>query len=79
MLNVQGLFSPLKRKYCDYFYILSVIFFGLFALAVITSIMSLTSKKPIPLSNALILCAQPLILYFINRLYYSMCVSSLPR
>lgn len=77
MLNVRGLFSPLKSKYCDYFYILSVIFFVFFVVTFIASLVSLMSKKPMPLSNALILCAQPLILYFINRLYYSMCINSL--
>ena len=77
MLKIQNLFTPLSKKYCDYFYILSIIFFGLFVIALFTIFASMFDKKPMPASNALILLSQPLILYFINRLYYSMCVNSL--
>ena len=76
-MNVQDLFSPLSHKYCDYFYFLSVIFFVLFLFAAITCIMSLFEKKSIKMTDALVLMTQPLILYFINRLYYSMCVGAL--
>ncbi len=77
MMNVQNLFTPISKKYCDYFYILSIIFFVLFVAAAIVGIMSLFDKKGMKLADVLILVTQPLILYFINRLYYSMCVGSL--
>jgi len=77
MMNVQNLFTPISKKYCDYFYILSIIFFVLFIAAAIVGIMSLFDKKGMKLADVLILVTQPLILYFINRLYYSMCVGSL--
>ena len=76
-MNVQDLFSPLSQQYCDYFYFLSVIFFVLFLFAAITCIMSLFEKKSIKMTDALVLMTQPLLLYFINRLYYSMCVGAL--
>ena len=77
MMNVQSLFMPISKKYCDYFYILSIIFFVLFLATSIVGIMSLFDKKGMKLADVLILVTQPLILYFINRLYYSMCVGSL--
>ncbi len=77
MMNVQNLFTPISKKYCDYFYILSIIFFVLFVAAAVVGIMSLFDKKGMKLVDVLILVTQPLILYFINRLYYSMCVGSL--
>ncbi len=76
-MNVHDLFSPLNHKYCDYFYFLSVIFFVLFLFAAITSVMSFFEKKSMKLTDALVLMTQPLLLYFINRLYYSMCVGAL--
>jgi hypothetical protein len=39
--------------------------------------MSFVGKKSMKLTDALIIVTQPLLLYFINRLYYSMCVGSL--
>lgn len=76
-MNIKELFSPLSHKYCDYFYFLSVIFFVLFLFATITCGMSFFQKKSMKLSESLILISQPLMLYFINRLYYSMCVGAL--
>ena len=66
MMNVQNLFTPISKKYCDYFYILSIIFFVLFVAAAIVGIMSLFDKKGMKLADVLILVTQPLILYFIN-------------
>ena len=76
-MNVKDLFSPLSQKYCDYFYFLSVIFFVLFLFAVIVRVMSFFDKKSLKLTDALVLITQPLVLYFINRLYYSICVGAL--
>lgn len=76
-MNVKDLFRPLSQKYCDYFYFLSVIFFVLFLFAVIVSVMSFFDKKSLKLTDALVLITQPLVLYFINRLYYSICVGAL--
>ena len=76
-MNVKDLFSPLNQQYCDYFYFLSVIFFVFFLLAAANVIMSFVGKKSMKLTDALIIVTQPLLLYFINRLYYSMCVGAL--
>ncbi len=76
-MNIKELFNPLSHKYCDYFYFLSVIFFVLFLFTIIICGMSFFQKKSMKLSDSIILITQPLILYFINRLYYSMCVGAL--
>ncbi len=73
----EDLFSPLSQSYCDYFYFLSVIFFVLFVFALATVVKSLLGKKSMKLTDCLILISQPLLLYFINRLYYSMCMGAL--
>jgi len=77
MMNVKDLFSPLNHQYCDYFYFLSILFFVFFVLAAFQVVMSFFSKKQMKLTDCLILVTQPLLLYFINRLYYSMCVGAL--
>ena len=73
----MDLFSPLSHKYCDYFYILSIIFFVVFLFTTVMCVMNLLKKKSMKLTDAAILITQPLLLYFINRLYFSMCVGAL--
>ena len=71
-------FNPLGQQYCSYFYYLSIIFFVLTLIAVGTVLNKMFSKKKgMKLTDAVIVITQPLLLYFINRLYYSMCVGSL--
>ncbi len=77
MLGVKSLFTPLGKEYCDWFYILSVFFFVLFVVAIFTVVATVYMKKEMTGTNAFLLLTQPLLLYFINRLYYSMCVNSL--
>jgi len=78
MMKIQDLFEPLSAKYCDYFYYLSVIFFVLTSVAALSILSSLIQgKNKMKFSEMLITISQPLLLYFINRLYYSMCVGSL--
>ncbi len=77
-MKIQDLFEPLSAKYCDYFYYLSVIFFVLTCVAGLSILASLVQgKNKMKFSEMLITISQPLLLYFINRLYYSMCVGSL--
>jgi hypothetical protein len=76
-MDFRSLFTPLGSEYCDYFYILSVFFFVLFVITTITVLMQFFGKRKLKLSESVILITQPLMLYFINRLYYSMCAGSL--
>ena len=77
-MNLKSLFGPLGPQYCDYFYFLTVFFFIVFVVTTLTVLMKCFSKKRgLKLTDCFILITQPLMLYFINRLYYSMCMGSL--
>lgn len=77
-MKIQDLFAPLSIKYCDYFYYLSIIFLGITCIVVISILMPLIQgKNKMKFSKMVAVVSQPLLLYFINRLYYSMCVGSL--
>ena len=77
-MNIKSLFGPLGPQYCDYFYFLTIFFFVIFVLTTVTVLMKCFNKKNgLKLTDCFILITQPLMLYFINRLYYSMCLGSL--
>ena len=69
----KTLFAPLGKEYCVYFYWLTVVSFLMLAVSVVHSVFSLLDKnaKLVPSLLALI---GPVLLYFNNRLLYSMCV-----
>lgn len=75
------LFGPLGKEYCSYFLILAIFTFFVFIMTAITSVMYISKfyKKMnafMYLSMAHILFTA-LIGYFVNRLLYSMCISSI--
>lgn len=77
-MKIQDLFEPLSVKYCDYFYYLSVIFFVVTCMGALSIIASLIQgKNKMKFSEMIVIISQPLLLYFINRLNYSMCVGAL--
>ena len=77
-MKIQDLFEPLSAKYCDYFYYLSVIFFLITCMTVLSLLVNVVQgKNKMKLTKMAIVVSQPLILYFINRLNYSMCVGAL--
>ncbi len=70
------LFSPLGKDYCLYFYILSVIAFLLLVANVIMVVSkSLKNKGKGLIFDLVTLTSVPLVLYFQNRLFYSMCMN----
>lgn len=70
---VDQLFSPLSKDFCLYFYYLSVIAFVFLLVAVYNGLVRLLKKKTSALDAVLGLVA-PFLLYFNNRLLYTMCV-----
>jgi hypothetical protein len=75
---LDNIFSPLGPQYCNYFYYLTVFFFSMFVFTAVVVLKSVfMDKKKMKISNIMIILTQPLLLYFVNRLYYSMCVGSL--
>ena len=73
---MKKLFGPLDGQWCLYFYVLAVISFVFLVMSVGNLVMCLFSKKKMKMTSVLA-TVQLLISYFINRLLYSMCASSL--
>ena len=72
----QSLFSPYGRQYCSYFYGLMVISLLYLLLHIVTTIYLLFKNKLKPYDGFLGLFL-PFLMYFTNRLSYSMCMGSL--
>ena len=73
---MKKLFGPLDGQWCLYFYVLAVISFVFLVMSVGNLVMCLFSKKKMNMVSILA-TVQLLIAYFVNRLLYSMCASSL--
>jgi len=70
------LFGPLGAEYCNYFYYLTVLSFLTF-LFVLGSCLYIAVKSSKPDYLQLMLVSfQPFLAYFVNRLFYSMCMNS---
>lgn len=74
-------FGPLDQKYCDYFYILSILGFVLLAIFVISSVfVGLSKRKGLDYYMQMIGVAMGYALfYFQNRLLHTMCVGALNK
>ena len=70
-------FGPLDKKYCTYFYFLSIILFVFLVISGISLVALFFKKfdKTILFNNSFVLI-NLLIAYFVNRLFYTICVSS---
>jgi len=69
-------FSPLGKEYCAYFYIVTVIIFIMLLMAFFTSVVIIIKSKKktnytLLMTNIFTLA----LVYFQNRLLYSMCVN----
>ena len=71
-------FLASRPRMCNFFYvgIFSFIILIFSALYVASTIFN---KKKIGFAQTMVLLFQPLLLYFVNRLYYSMCVQSMGK
>lgn len=74
----DSVYGPLNKKYCVYFYVLSVIGFVLLIIAILSTIfIGLTKKKDSTFYwEMLMICITYGIIYFHNRLLFSMCNNS---
>lgn len=69
-------FSPLSREYCGYWKFLMYISFVIFAVTVLTVLSSLLNNKGKGgLEKHFSRVFQAGLVYFVNRLMYSMCVN----
>ena len=69
-------FGPLDVTYCNYFYVISVFGFVAFFMAALNLVFKLVNKKKLG-AMELSMCVQGGLMYFLNRLLYSMCSRSL--
>jgi hypothetical protein len=75
--TMDYLFGPIGREYCMYFYFLSILAFVLFVLSAAVIVNLAVKGKKFDAMNSFIMLFQPFLLYFVNRIFYSMCVNSL--
>ena len=75
---MDSLYGPLNSKYCIYFYILSVIGFVLLIIAMLSSLfIGITKQKDgIFYGEMFMICMTYGLIYFHNRLLFSMCNGS---
>ena len=82
MNSFKELFTPLvDKKYCNYFYYLSVISYFIFIFLVLSFVLVVLFHSKILnlyiISNFISIIISLFLMYFVNRLMYSMCVKSL--
>ncbi len=70
----QTFFSPLSKDYCAYFYYLTVFAFIFLAIAIGQALYAVVEGK-VDLFSGIMALAGPFLLYFNNRLLYSMCLN----
>ena len=69
-------FGPYNREFCNYFYFLMIITFIFFIVAVIQT-GYLLFKKKIGIVEGIMAVVVPFIMYFTERLMYSICIGAL--
>lgn len=74
--SFSELFGPLDRKYCEWFYYLSMVAFIFMVLTILALVMGLFSKKikGEHVGGAVYAVLMYAAFYFQNRLLYSMCL-----
>jgi hypothetical protein len=69
-------FSPLTVENCDYFLFVSIFSLLIFLFMIIT-ILSNLRKTGFQIAYILAAVSSPLVSYYTNRLFYSICINSL--
>lgn len=81
MSNMSSFFGPLSKEWCNYFLILSMVFFVGFILFFISELIYIvTNFRKLNMRvifNGFIALFSIFISYFVNRLFYTMCSKSL--
>ena len=76
MMNfLASFFDPLPKEYCVYFYYLAVITFVIFIMAVVGVVKKIMKFGFKTKPEAILVLITPFIMYFQNRLLYSMCMN----
>jgi len=78
---MNNYFGPLSKKYCIYFYYLSIFFFVMYVISLISfTVFIVKHYNKVNLAyivNFVMILINTLLGYFVNRLLHSMCMNSL--
>jgi hypothetical protein len=78
---MNNYFGPLSKKYCIYFYYLSIFFFIIYVISLISfTVFIVKHYNKVNLAymvNFVMILINTLLGYFVNRLLHSMCMNSL--
>ena len=75
--TMDYIFGPLGAEYCNYFYFLSVLSFITFIMVLVSVLIHVfSSKKSVDYVQMVLISFQPFLAYFVNRLFYTMCMNS---
>jgi hypothetical protein len=78
---MNNYFGPLSKKYCIYFYYLSIFFFIIYVMSLISfTVFIVKHYNKVNLAyivNFVMILINTLLGYFVNRLLHSMCMNSL--
>ena len=78
---MNNYFGPLSKKYCIYFYYLSIFFFVMYVISLISfTVFIVKHYNKVNLAyivNFGMILINTLLGYFVNRLLHSMCMNSL--
>ena len=72
----QTFLSPYSQEYCAYYFYLTVFALIFLAMAIFDAIVGLFNNK-LSVFDAIMSLLGPFLIYFTNRLLYSMCMGSL--
>lgn len=72
----QTFLSPYSQEYCAYYFYLTIFALIFLAMALIDAVMGLYNNK-LSFFDAFMSLLGPFLIYFTNRLLYSMCVGAL--
>lgn len=81
-MNIENtFFSPLSRDACLYFYLLTVFSFIVIVISVVSGLAYMVTKSSKItfnfITHFILIIINFFLVYFVNRLYYSMCINSL--
>lgn len=77
--SIEQLFGPMNKKYCDYFYFLSIFGFIMMAVLLVSGLfVGITKRKGSEYYMSMFMAAlMYAVFYFQNRLVHSMCVGTI--
>ncbi len=73
-IMLSDLFGPLNKKWCKFYWFMEVISFIIMTCSFLLAIYFFTKNKPEKAANSVLSGVNMGIIYFLNRMLYTMCV-----